>query len=179
MPTPLRNSVQTPITAPNGVVPQYQQRSIGDAEFRADDGPLGALQTSLRKITYTLLELSVCAQDVHPPKPEDGPHGRVALKVLVQYSAGLCATQSDPCSGKVISQLSELDVMKDSLRCRVPMQVLRYVVAFCSSVRARVSKNVWAGTLIQIGTLILLQKTELSVQLLRISLQVGSLLLLR
>ncbi|KAF9518407.1 hypothetical protein BS47DRAFT_296690 [Hydnum rufescens UP504] len=108
MPTPLRNSVQTPTTIQNGVAPQYPGPISDTAEFRADDGPLGALQTSLRKITYTLLELSVCAQDVHPPKPEDGPHGRVALKV-----------------GEVISQLSELDAMKDSLRCRIPMQVLR------------------------------------------------------
>jgi len=111
MPTPMRNSVQTPVTAQNGMAPQYQ-RPVGDAEFRADDGPLGALQTNLRRISYTLLELSVCAQDVHPPKPEDGPHGRVALKV-----------------GEVISQLSELDMMKDSLRCRVPMQVLRDIDA--------------------------------------------------
>jgi hypothetical protein len=180
MPTPLRNSVQTPLTAQNGMTPQYQ-RSIGDAEFRADEGPLGALQTNLRRITYTLLELSVCAQDVHPPKPEDGPHGRVALKVLVWLPLGLCA-QFDLvlyCSAEVISQLSELDAMKDSLRCRVPMQVLRCVNVLLSSVCVRMFKNVCSGTSIRIETHTLSQKIELNVRLLRISLRVGSLLLSR
>jgi hypothetical protein len=126
MPTPLRNSVQTPTTIQNGAAPQYHGPISDTTEFHADDGPLGALQTSLRKITYTLLELSVCAQDVHPPKPEDGPHGRVALKVSVYLMAIRHGAQSDwYVSGEVISQLSELDAMKDSLRCRIPMQVLR------------------------------------------------------
>lgn len=33
------------------------------AEFRADEGPLGLLQTDLRKLSYKLLELSILASE--------------------------------------------------------------------------------------------------------------------
>lgn len=61
---------------------------LPDVEFRPDDGPLGELQTRLRNITYTLMELSICAQDVQAPKAEDSPHGRVASKVFVIMAVG-------------------------------------------------------------------------------------------
>ena len=74
MPTPLQGANYVSPNTP--VVPT----GFGGTP-ETEDGPLGALQTNLRSLTYTLLELSVCAQDVQPPRPEDGPHGRVAMKM--------------------------------------------------------------------------------------------------
>lgn len=49
-----------------------------EGEFRADEGPLGLLQTDLRKLIYKLLELSILTQDA---QEDNQPQSRVALKV--------------------------------------------------------------------------------------------------
>ncbi len=74
MPTPLQGANHAPSNT--AVLPA----SFGTAS-ETDDGPLSMLQLNLRGLTYSLLELSVCAQDVQPPQPDDGPHGRVATKM--------------------------------------------------------------------------------------------------
>ena len=72
----------TPLQAANHASPNIAvlPASFGKAT-ETEDGPLGTLQTNLRGLTYSLLERSVCAQDVQPPQPDDGPHGRIATKM--------------------------------------------------------------------------------------------------
>ncbi|KDQ14104.1 hypothetical protein BOTBODRAFT_32892 [Botryobasidium botryosum FD-172 SS1] len=69
---------------------------------------LGQLESGLRDLTYSLTQLGVCATDVQPPRPEDGPLGRVADKV-----------------NDVIAKLHRLDVMKDSVTTHIPFDVLQ------------------------------------------------------
>lgn len=50
------------------------------AEFRADEGPLGLLQTDLRKLSYKLLELAILASET---TDDTQAEPRVAAKVSV------------------------------------------------------------------------------------------------
>ena len=49
-----------PTSTPLGVGATQQSE---DGEFRADEGPLGLLQTDLRRLIYRLLELSIMASE--------------------------------------------------------------------------------------------------------------------
>lgn len=53
------------------------------SEFRADEGPLGLLQTDLRKLIYKLLELSILASET---TDDTTSQPRCAPKMRVHYA---------------------------------------------------------------------------------------------
>ncbi|KAF8306235.1 hypothetical protein DL93DRAFT_2172174 [Clavulina sp. PMI_390] len=80
------------------------------ADFRADDGPLGLLQTDLRELIYKFIELSVMVEDKSADAASDAP--RLAAKV-----------------NEIISQLGYLEALRNVLEHKVPIQVLRDIDA--------------------------------------------------
>jgi len=75
-----------------------------EGEFRADEGPLGLLQTDLRRLIYKLLELSIMASET---TDDTHPQPRLASKI------------------DIISQLGDLDALRNVLDQRIPLDVLR------------------------------------------------------
>ena len=60
--------------------------------FRADEGPLGVLQTDLRDLSYKLLELSILATET---TDDTQPEPRVAAKMLVSLAHSVRRQEAD------------------------------------------------------------------------------------